>query len=196
MATQSYTWKPALLANPDTLTLDGPNARLDDAWTLDLGTVEDAAFVNQTVKGNRMVRLDLYTAEGRRSLGYNGAISGYAANPEAQAHLAACAATLRALARAKPELQIALGVIRGGRWGMFVVGLGTLTMALVLTVAMLVSGVSGDRLAIAAIPMVFLFAMGVILIYGNWPWRKRPRVQFTALAKTLEDMQATETPPA
>lgn len=193
MTAQSFTWKPALLAKQDTLTLDGTTARLDGDWTLDLRDVEDAALVNQVLKGNRIVRIDLYTADGRCSLGYNASARVYRADPDARTHLAACAATLRALDQARPGQLVALGVIRGGRWGMFLIGLGTLLFGSILGVSMLATGVSGERLATAAIPTIVLLAMGAILTYGNWPWRKRPQVKAAALATTLEEMHAHDT---
>lgn len=194
MSAQSFTWKPALLAKQDTLTVDGPMIRLAGDWTLDLRDVQDAAFVNQVIKGNRMVRLDLYTADERRAIGYNASARVYQADPDARNHLAACAATLRALDAARPGQLVALGVIRGGRWGMFLVGLGTLVFGAILAISMLVTGVSGDRLAAAAVPTLVLFVMGFTLTYGHWPWRKRPRVKAAALAKTLEDMHADPAP--
>lgn len=183
-----FTWKPALLARPDTLTLDGTTASLDGDWTLDLTTVEDAALDNRVLKGNRMVRLDLFTPETRHSLGYNGSARGYANDADARTHLAACAALLAALDAAQPGKEVALGVIRGGRWGMFSVGLGALAFGLILAIAALASGIASDRLIEAAIPTLFLLLMGGILTYGNWPWRARPRVHAAALARTLDEM--------
>ncbi|MEC7762509.1 MAG: hypothetical protein VX874_11435 [Pseudomonadota bacterium] len=194
MEPESFTWKPALLAKHDTLTIDGSLVRLAGDWTLDLAEVEDAAFVNQVMKGNRMVRLDLYTADKRRSIGYNASARAYNRDPDARTHLAACAATLRKLESLHPDQMIALGVIRGGRWGMFIIGLGTLIFGAILAISMLATGVSGDRLATAAIPTLVLFAMGGTLTYGHWPWRKRPRVKPTALAKTLDDLHADPAP--
>ncbi|MAM62573.1 hypothetical protein [Maritimibacter sp. UBA3975] len=195
-APETFRWKPALLARADTLTVDGTRLALDDNWTLDAALVEDAAFTNQVIKGNRMVRLDLYTPELRRSIGYTGGRVGYDADPDARTHLAACAATLRALALARPGQQIALGVIRGGRWGMFLVGLGTLLGGLILAVAALASGIGSDRLLEAAIPTLFLILLGAVLTYGNWPWRKRPRINPAALADTLDEILSRSAPDA
>ncbi|MGR3362862.1 MAG: hypothetical protein ACU0CY_01655 [Maritimibacter harenae] len=195
MAPRRFSWTPGAHAGAETLTLDGTRLSGTD-WTLDLAEISDAAFVNRVSRGNRMVRLELHSGEARHSIGYNGARRGYANDPDARTHLTACAAILRTLAAVRPGHKVALGVVRGGRWGMFLVGLGALVAGLVLAVAALAADLSAERLVGAAIPTLFLLLLGALITYGNWPCRARPRVAPGALAYTLDGMLAGNAPAA
>lgn len=190
MSAARFTYRPAPGTGAVTVTLDGAELSLNADPALPLRGVTEAHFVNRTAGGQRSVGLDLVAGAERRTLRRAGPARGYLADPDARAHLAALSATLRALAQARPELRVALGVAQGRRPGMFLVGIGALLGGLVLAGATLATGLAGSDLLAATLPTGFLLLTGAILSFGNWPRRAPAKVSPAALAETLEAMTA------
>lgn len=184
---QEFSYRLAPLGRAVKISV-GPNRiTARGLWSVDLSDLDQAAFVRARLGGNQMIRLDLYTGNGRHSVSYNGSLAGMEANEDARQHRAAMIATLHALSRVRPEMRVALGAVQGARWGMFAVGAGAVLLGAGLLVAAVATGVSGDRLVAAATPVVLLLTLGVFLIASYGPWRDRPQIDPVDLANTLAE---------
>ncbi|GKY87258.1 hypothetical protein [Sinisalibacter aestuarii] len=186
-----YRFKPAALKQPASYALDADRLQADDGWELRLAEVDAAAFVNHVMQGARMMRLDLWVAGERRSLSYTGAANAWQSDPDAATFLRLARDTLRALDGATTGLRIALGETGRARWGMFIIGLVSALGGIAIFVAALASGISQDRLAAAAVPMLVLAAMGGILTVRYGPWRKPPMATPAALAGVIDGIVGT-----
>lgn len=190
---RSFRFKPALLKAEREFELDGPLLRADDQ-TLDLRYVTAVAYAETTVQytTNRYLELDI--AGHTHRIGQNLDAS---AGPEARqpfSHLVV--AILRALDELHPDLRVTYGMRGGARIGMFIVGVLCLIAGLVLPIAAVASGVSGDRMAAAALPSILLFLLGVAFAWSNRPWKKPPRVKLSKLIDALDAATGSSTPHA
>lgn len=184
---QEFSYRPApvgkavkIVVAPDRIVADAP-------WSLDFVDLDQVAFSRTRLGDSEMVRLDLYTRAGCHSVSFNGGRAGMETDPHARQHRAALIAILHALSRARPDMQVTLGAVRGARRGMFAVGVGAVLLGTGLLGAAFATGVSGDRLVAAAMPVALLLTIGVFLIAGYAPWRARPTVDPALLADTLSE---------
>jgi len=192
---QCFSYRPAPISGPLSVRV-GPEAiSVDGKWTLRIADLEAAAFSTIAFGDSRMARLDLYTRKAGHSLSCNNARTGGADNHDAAQHRGAVVAALRAIASARPEMMVTLGPTRGASRGMFVAGLCSALAGAGLAVAAFVTGVSGDRLVAAALPVGLLLLVGAGMMGSHWPWRSRLHVSPGALADTLvEKGVATSSP--
>lgn len=182
---QRFAYRPAPLRAPVDVRVAAEDISVEGSWTLRLADVEAAAFVSQRLGDQRLLRLDLYSGGKCYPIGYSGGAAEKPVDGDMQQHLAAIVATLRALSRARPDARIALGAVGGARWGLFAVGLVSVLSGAGIATGALASGVSGERLVAVAVPVALLLMLGVALIHGFWPWRRRTEVCPAALADTL-----------
>ncbi|MFB9151276.1 hypothetical protein [Roseovarius ramblicola] len=182
---RTFHYKPALMRPAQEVRLDGDRLWIAGDGPFELSRVEVAAFVTHSLGDSQMVRLDLTWPGARRAIGFNGGRRGHADNPDAREHRAAVAAVLRALAAARPDMTVTLGAPRGARWTLFGFGVLALLSGAGIGAAVLAEGLSGGRLAGAAMPVLLLVLIGAALVIGHWPWTRRRAVDAAALAERI-----------
>ncbi len=191
---QEFSYRPAPVGKTVRIRVAPDRIVADTLWALDFADLDQAAFVRTRLGDSEMVRLDLYTSAGCHSVSFNGSRAGMETDEHARQHRAALIAILLALSRARPDMQVALGAVGGGRWGMFAVGGAAVLSGVGLVAAAVATGVSGDRLFALAMPVVLLLTVGGFLIAGPAPWRARPSVDpavvVVLLAETAEGSPA------
>ncbi len=168
---RSYAFKPALLRGRRTYGLDGTLLTLHDDTRLDLAAITGAGFVNHALSRNRIMRLDLWIDGAKHGIGYNTAETAWRTDPDAREFLRLVRDVLRVLAEVRPDLAVTLGETGKGRFAMFLAGVVAAVFGVALFVAALATGISTDRMAAGAIPMLLLLAMGAVIIRAYWPWR-------------------------
>jgi len=160
----------------DGAVLSGPD------WQLDLGGVAQGAFVNHVLRGSRMMRLDLWQGDTRRSISCTVGAQGWRTDQGARAFLTLARDALDAMA---PDATITLGERGRSRLVMFAIGVVALVTGLGLLAAAVASGVSAERLAAAAVPVLGLAAIGGVMSFAYAPWKRPPQATPAALAKVL-----------
>lgn len=185
---QIFRYKPAALSGEVELCLDGTTLVTTGEATLDLAEVDSAFLEMRTFGDARMVRLDLFRGETRRSIGFNASRLGYAENPDARQHWAAVVAILRALAEAQPGAEVTLGPSKGPNLVMFGIGLAS-TLA---GSAIGAGALAGGRFAAAALPSTLLLLIGLALVIAHWPWTPRRRRKAAELAAQMAPGANTE----
>ncbi|MDF0599978.1 hypothetical protein P1J78_04470 [Psychromarinibacter sp. C21-152] len=184
---EDVAFRPAPLRAPRRYVLSGGQLTAEDGWSLPLAEVTDSAFVTHRARGNRMVRLDLRTGTETRRLALTVPEAGWPDGPEA--------ATFRrlvlAVLRARPDLPVVTGEYGWGRLAFFGIGAVSLLGGPTLFGLALATGLSGDRLAGAAMPALLLTLIGALVGWSYRPWQRLPRVSAGALADALE--QTTDT---
>jgi hypothetical protein len=190
----TFTYRPAALRGERTFRVTGAGLVCETAdgaeqWRLDWAEVARAVFVDQTVRGVRLRRLDLVSGRGvRRSIGYNGPSGPGGPDPDARTHMALLAAIAHRLAQRRPDATIALGEYGVTRLVLFGIGVGAVLAAVGLAAAALASGLSGDRLAAATVPVALLGLIGLVTAHASAPWRPLPRVPAAGFAELAAQM--------
>ncbi|RME14055.1 MAG: hypothetical protein D6801_09920, partial [Alphaproteobacteria bacterium] len=187
--TAEFTFRPAPASAPVRFRLDGARLARDGAWRLDFGAITGASFTNHSLRGMRLIRLDLFGPEGRRSIGFTRPRRNWRADPEAEVFLSLLIAVLEAAGRDSPGLEITLGERGWPRAVMFALGLVAGLGGAGLFAAALASGASGERLAAAAVPMLMLVMLGAALTMAYGPWRKARTASPGALADVLRGVR-------
>ncbi|MEC3862260.1 hypothetical protein VK792_13280 [Mesobacterium sp. TK19101] len=185
MRAESFSFRPAPLRAQVTYRLE-PGLLHGPHGTLELSNVTRAALVDHVIRGQRMRRLDLYTGKRVVHIGLNRDASLPVTDSDRAAHHALCRALATHLAENTPDLPVAIGETGGARWAMFAIGASSLLFSLGILIAAAVSGISGDRMAAAALPMLMLAGLGVLLIQGNAPWKKQPTLPATLLPAMID----------
>lgn len=189
-SSQVFAFHPAPARAQRVYRLEGGVLRLDSDWNLDLRTVTRAAYVQHRVGDGLMRRLDLWQGETRHTIGWTGAAGGWVHDDGAYAFLALCGATGNALQAAAPGVSLTWGEYGRSRLALFLVGVLAVLGGLGIFAGAQLSGVSGDRLMGAAIPMALLVLFGGGVALVNAPWRRLPRLEPQGLAPILEAMAA------
>lgn len=194
-----HAWKPALLkgrievdmTETGLICRDGSGA---EQWRLDWGDVAAAVVVEHTVRGTSMRRLDLLGRDGvvLRRLSCTGPPGAPVAGTEAGAYVLAMAAILDRLG--EREIAVTVGEYGRARVAIFAVGVVSVLGGFGIGVAALASGISGDRLAGAAVPILLLVVFGLFLVRANAPWRKRPELPAGLVAVALRDLVEGQEP--
>ncbi len=185
MEAQRFTYKPALLKPAQTWELEGPILR-GPGQVVDLRDVSDAGMSEHVIKRTRMRRLELVTSKGKLHLGLNQDEHLPAWDQDRAAHRALCSAIAERLAEVHPDMAVAMGTTGGARWGMFVVGALSLLVGLGIGIAAMITGVSGDRMAAAAVPMLGLILLGFVVVRSHAPWKPVPKVPVALVPAILE----------
>lgn len=185
---RTYAFKPALLRGTRTYALDGVVLTLHDDSRVDLAAITGAGFVNHSLSRNRIMRLDLWAGTEKHSIGYNTAEAAWRSDPDARAFLRLVRDVLRTVAEARPDLEVTLGETGKGRFAMFLVGVVSAVFGVALFVAALATGISSDRIAAGAIPMLLLLAFGGMIIRAYWPWRAPPTGKAGAVANVVDQV--------
>ncbi|MCP5037271.1 MAG: hypothetical protein GY945_06685 [Rhodobacteraceae bacterium] len=187
---QKFQFKPALLASKKTYHLKGDaltqvkNGKA--VWTLPLADVEKAGLVDQTIKGARMTRLDLYVAGKNHSIAQNQSALAWQENPDVVSFLGLIRALGRALGESRPDLMVSLGEYGRFRIWMFAAGLLSAISGVALFGAALATGVGNNALISTTVPVIILLALGVMTSRAYWPWTKLPSIPATELEKVVE----------
>jgi len=177
---RAFRYRSTALGGPVEVCLDGTVLSMANQEAVDLAEVDSAFLEMKTFGDARMVRLDLFRGDTRRSIGFNASRVGYAANPDAQEHWAAVVAVLRAFAEARPGAEVTLGPSRGANLVMFIIGLVSVIAGGAIGAGAMVNG----RVAAAA-PAVLLLLIGLALVIAHWPWAPRRRRRAADLAAAM-----------
>lgn len=191
---QRFRYRAAALQAPVEIRVEHGTVAQEGNWTIDLGKVERAAYVDHSFGRGGLtvsnVRLDLRSNGSWRSIGLTGESRGTVIDEDTRQHRAALIATLRALAAAQPGAKVTLGAAGWADGAMFVLGLIAVASGIGIAVAGLATGISGDRLIGAAVPVTLLLLIGLVTSSSHRPWRPRALVGASELADTLERQAA------
>lgn len=187
-AVREYAYKPAALRGAVVCKVSADRLQTGDDWQVDFADVHAAAFSTQVVGDARFIRLDLWTGEQMRSLSYTANANAWHSDPDARVFLGLVRDVLQALAEVSPELEVTLGSKGGPRTAMFAVGVVSLLAGGGIFAAALATGISGDRLAGAAVPMLLLVGLGGLVAYSYSPWRRPRTGRPGAVAAMIDDM--------
>lgn len=180
-----FRYKPAPLSAVREVRLDGSDLWIADEEPVDLAQVDSVFLESYDLGDSRMLDLELFRGDERRSVAFNGGRRGYAGNADAQQHRAAVVAILRALAAARPDAQVTLGSPKGPSLAMFAIGLVSFIAGCGIGAGALASGRGASTVVGAVVPVVMLVLIGAALIIAHWPLAKRPVVGAGALADQI-----------
>jgi len=192
-----FTYKPALLAAPISYEVTGTSiAQYDNSgdleWQVSFDDVTELAFVEHIIRGMRMRRLDIITTDGTHSIALNIAKGVGPDDSERAALRKIHSAVATALSETRPNLMVKIGEYGRAKFWFFVVGLLALIGAVGLLVAALMTGVSGDKLAGAVVPIGFLVVFGGFIAARYNTWQKTPGIPISTLAVVFEHLDAVE----
>jgi len=187
-AMREYAYKPALMRGAVVCKVSADRLQSGDEWQVELADVHAAAFSTQVVGDARFTRLDLWTGEQMRSLSYTANAKGWRDDPDARVFLSLVRDVLRMLAEVSPDLEVTLGSRGGPRLAMFAVGVVSILAGGGIFAAALATGISGERLAAAAVPMLLLVGLGGLLAFSYSPWRKPTIAGPKAIAAMIDGM--------
>ena len=185
-----WSFKPALLRGAqewriEGTALDGPAGRID------LNDVERAAFVDQAMKGHSFTRLDLI--EGDRTLSIS--ITSPKTDdpdPDRQAFFALTLAVAQILKDRRPGIPVTIGEYGRSALIMFVIGVLSLLVGVGIGAVALASGLSGERLGAAAVPVLLLVAFGGMVAWARRPWKPALELPAASLPILLEAYSGTQ----
>lgn len=187
----SFTYRPASLRSPETWTLDGPFLT-GPPGQFDLRQTQSICLVDQTIRTTHLRRLDLKGPWGTVRLALTLPRSARKHRvPEAQSHLALLREVAKALSQHSPQDSFTFGEGPGIRWVYFLTGLTALAFGLGIAGLAIFTGLSGDRMAAAALPMILLLALGLSTMSGNIPWHPPLSLPLTLLDQTLLSLSPT-----
>lgn len=190
---QTFTFKPALLRAPRSYAVDekGLTCTARDGKTLfalDWADMTGAALVDQVVGRNHIRRFELMRKGGGKAvIAQTGPRRAVPGDPDVAAYLDLVTTVLTRMAERDESLTVQVGSHGAARMSMFAVGVLSLLGGAGLGIAMLATGVSLDRMEVAAMPLLFMLALGGFTVYGNWPWRPVPSFPVGELARRLGD---------
>lgn len=143
----------------------------DDGWTLPLDKVQTANFVQHRMGDQLMWRLDLGDGENLFRIATSSPHSTRAESEDCAAFVALCQQLSETLSEKDPDFRIGYGEYGKARVAMFAIGVVSTLAGIVIMIAALLSGVSGDRLIGGGIAMGVLVIFGLVLARGYSPWR-------------------------
>lgn len=179
-----YSFKPALLCGAQDWVLD-ETILTGPARPIDLRDVTRAVWVERVIRRNRFTRLDLHDNEGRISIAITTQTGQDRDDPDRAAHRGLCRAVAGVLAELEPDLPVVVGEYGRAALAMFVIGALTLLAGIALPLLALATGVSGGKLAGAAVPIMMLLAMGGVFAWTNRPWKPEATIPAAALPALL-----------
>ena len=113
-------------------------------------------------------------------------------HPDYDAYSALLTRIADRVARYNPEMQVEIGESRGVLLAFFLIGLVSLLFGLGIAGLAMVTGLSGDRMAAAAVPMLAMIALGLVVMQSNIPWRSPLRLPVTHLPAMLAALDRRE----
>ncbi|MCB1366412.1 MAG: hypothetical protein KDK00_01485 [Rhodobacteraceae bacterium] len=192
MSGEVFRFKPAALRRARNWRLeDGVLSLSSDGgedWSLPLDHVTGLALIDTTIRRTRMRRLDLKVGSVTRRIGINIDMDAPPDDPDLGAHLALMQAIAAHLAAGRPALPVTLGETGRTRLALFVIGVLSVLFAIGITAASMITGLSGDRLAGASVPVILLFVFGIAIGGNNLPWKGEPALPVSLLPAILEHM--------
>jgi hypothetical protein len=151
----------------------------------------EVSLIYAGTKTDLCSRLLMLRGHGRKFvLQQNGGTFKPRTNLQLRPYYEACVATLKALAKAKPDLQIELGMGPVLKWFFFVAGCvqlllgGVLLLGIVMELAS--KEKSGSDLLFLGVLGLTLFVYGIGMAATSIPWRHRETVTPDELARSLE----------
>ncbi|MCZ4353052.1 hypothetical protein O4H61_11050 [Roseovarius aestuarii] len=187
---ETVTFKPALLARRITyhITPSYVARRSSDGietWRVAYADLTDLGHVSQNIARTRTERLDLFTADGKRSISMNASYRApddpqYVAFRSTLDHLAA------ALHAARPDLSVTLGQRGGGRMMMFVIGVVTVLFAIGFAAVILGQGLSANRVSGVVPPLIAMLAFGGVISWTYRPVKTLASLPTATFAQTME----------
>lgn len=177
------------------VTLDG-SLLSGPRESLDLTQVTGARLVDNRIRRSLMRRLELTHPKGTFTIAINIARNTPADDPDLASHRALIRAVATQLAAQDPHMPVAIGEGPRARLAMFIVGVLALLIGLGIGIAASITGISGDRMAAAAAPMLALIALGVITVQSNRPWGDDPQIPAATLPLMIDALDGRLTPPA
>lgn len=193
--------KPALLRGREFFEAGPTHLVCTDAenrqkWCVAWTEIAGIAFVEHTMRGMRLSRLDLLPrgAAPLRRIACTVPRVDADENPEYAGFRATMAAIAGQLAETAPDLPVTIGEYGRSRLLMF--GIGVISTVGAVTIAALAAaGGRGDALiGEALVPVVLMFLFGVAVAWGTAPWRRLPRVPVAIFAKALKATPAVTRP--
>lgn len=154
-------------------------------WDLPLTDVFGAGFVSYKAHGRMIWRLDLMSGNDTRHINVNLPASDAHMDESFIAFLDLATALVAVFEEVAPDLQVGFGEHGWSRKAMFSVGVVSALAGTGILVAALMSGISTDRMAGAAVPLIGLAVLGGLLIRSNHPWKAPPKVAFGLLPQLL-----------
>ena len=150
-----------------------------------LADVVDVRFADVRVRYTVQRRLELVTEAGVFRLSISTTTGTEPSEEPVASYLAGAARLLDALHEQRPELDVEMGEGRRMRIVWFSIGAFSVLMSAGILVAALLTGVDGDKMAGAAVPMLVLAAFGAVMMRSNVPWAPWPRLSSKDVAVLL-----------
>jgi len=191
---ETFTFPTGLLGKRRMVRIEGEGVRLGEGggdW-MRFDEIAEIRFWEAPARRMMVRNLDLHGRTGKLSIGASMPRSRGAEDPDAAEYFQACEATLRAIAAARPELQVTLRESRTlGGW-FFVLGLLAILIGVGLPAAAVLTG-RGNRLDVEGIiPVLALLLFGTLLTWSYRPWRPFVQVPVEGLAEILERMRSKQ----
>lgn len=188
--TRRFLIKPALLRGRRYFDLDehGLACRTRDGaldWQIAWTDLTRIVFVDHHINRQLMWRLDLISGDVTRRIAINLPEDGAKSNPDLAEFVDLIAGVTDTVATVRPDMRVSLGEYGRAKWGMLSVGALSVLAGLGILLAALVGGVSTDRLAGAAVPMLVLIALGALVIRAHHPWQTPPEVPAASFAPII-----------
>lgn len=157
-------------------------------WSLPLDQVTGLSLIDSTYRRTRMRRLDLRTAANQHRIGITINMSATPDDPDLGRHLALMRAIAANLAETRPTLPVTLGETGRTKVALFVIGVLSVLFAIGMALASIITGLSGDRLAGASVPVILLFVFGIAIAGNNLPWTGEPALPVSLLPAILDHL--------
>lgn len=196
------TYKPALLAGSQTVEIGETHLTCSDdegreKWRLAWPDISRAAFVEHTIRGSRLSRIDLITAKDAQKVSLSRTT--YAArsmsDPDYVSFLSAVGAIATRLGEVAPDLPVTIGEYGRSRLAMFIVGALCLIGGVGIGIAALADG-RGDRLMGEAMtPLALMILVGIFYSWKHAPWRASESLSAKIFAVVFAKTGAPETEP-
>lgn len=176
---QRFTYRPAPLAAPQTITVDATGVAVVGKWALRWDQVTGLRHYSFPARGVEMLGFDLLYEGGAHSISLN------TVEQPGEGARATYEETLCAVLARVPGMPVVLR--RAGWQGMvfFFIGVAAAVLATGIIGAAIATGVSTSRLIEAAVPMLMLLAFGGVVAWGNRPGRALPQVSAEMLRMML-----------
>lgn len=190
-----YSFRPAPLRGPQDWRLEEGRRLIGPDGPCDLSGVARARFIDSTMRGLRMRRLDLIGPDGLMCrIALNSRKGLPPQDPDRAAHRALCLDVLRTLTAQTPDLPVALKETGALRVLWFGIGLLALIAGPGIAIAAVATGVDADRLIPMLVPVLLLGAFGAFIAWTHAPWRKVPSLPVSIMPTIIETMDGVAPP--
>lgn len=191
MTDRTYTWKPALAVGRTTAVIADAGLLLTRGrreWRLDFGDITAVRFIE--IVGRTSSCSLVFATAGRKMVAHcGGQLADAAHDANARAYVAACAAALDALARARPDVEVSFGGGPGLRACMSMLGVAVALMGGGLTILGLFGGELSELWLTALVGAVMAYS-GVQMAISFNPFRKPQRIAAGELARSMAALAA------